>query len=251
MEFEGKRVIVTGGCGGMGLEIGEAFAAHGLDVVLADRNIRPAADLIARQSRVTAIEVDLASPDACDAILGPVLSATDAPGILVNAVGIGSPRGPDGATRLLVDMPLQDWMRVMEVNLDAVFHCIGLALPRMQERRGGRIINIASMAPRVGGVGAGSAYVTSKAAVIGMTKAIAFEVAKYGITVNAINPGKVETAMIAQTAEANAAIAKTIPLGRLGLPADVAHSVLFLASKGAAYITGSAIELNGGQYMGP
>ena len=251
MEIEGKKALITGGCGGMGLAIAEMFLGKGLSVVLVDRQTQSADALLANYPKhLSTVAVDLIDLDACKAALEPLLGAQDAPDILVNAVGIGSPRQANGNAVPIAEHTVADWLRVMAINVDSVFYCTQLALPRMKARHYGRIINIVSMAPRVGGVNVGAAYVTSKAAMMGFTKALAHEVSRAGITVNAINPGKVSTPMISHLAASNAAFAETVPLGRLGMPADIAGCVEFLASRGADYLTGSAIEVNGGQYMG-
>ena len=140
----------------------------------------------------------------------------------------------------------------MAVNVDASFNMCRLLLPSMIANNYGRIVNIASLAARTGGGVAPVHYVTGKAAILGMTNGIAKDVGQYNITVNAINPGRIDTPMIRDVSdEVNAAYAARIPLGRLGTPLDVAHTIAYLFSDHADYLTGTTIEVNGGLFMGP
>ena len=137
------------------------------------------------------------------------------------------------------------------VDLDSIFYTSALAIPKMIERGYGRIINIASMVSRTSGGGVAPVhYVTAKTALLGLTRATAQDAGRYGITVNAINPGRIDTPMIRDVPDkVNESIARSIPLKRLGTPQDVAGSALFLASRLADYLTGVVIEVNGGMYM--
>jgi 3-oxoacyl-[acyl-carrier protein] reductase len=162
--------------------------------------------------------------------------------ILVNNAGITR----DG---LVMRMKRQDWDAVLNTNLTAAYLCIQQVLPGMVRRRQGRIINITSVVAQMGNAGQAN-YVASKAGIIGLTRAIAREVASRNITVNAVAPGFIETAMTAPlNAEAREKLGSQIPLGRLGQALDVAHAVKFLASEEAAYITGQVVNVNGGLYM--
>ena len=162
--------------------------------------------------------------------------------ILVNNAGITR----DG---LLLRMKRQDWDAVLNINLTAAYLCIQQALPGMVRRRYGRIINIASVVAQMGNAGQAN-YVASKAGIIGLTRAVAQEVASRSITVNAVAPGFIETAMTKSlSAEARERLSGRIALGRLGQPLDVANAVKFLASEEASYITGHVLSVNGGLYM--
>ncbi len=162
--------------------------------------------------------------------------------ILVNNAGIAR----DG---LVMRMKRQAWDEVLETNLTAAYHCIQQVLPGMLRRRQGRIINITSVVAQMGNAGQAN-YVASKAGLIGLTRAVAQEVASRKITVNAVAPGFIETAMTdAINPEVRDKLLSCIPLGRLGQGLDVAHAVKFLASDEAAYITGHVLNVNGGMYL--
>jgi 3-oxoacyl-[acyl-carrier protein] reductase len=167
-------------------------------------------------------------------------------------VGISPKADAHGRAWRTWEMPVEQWKKVLDVNLTAYFCCSRLVLPRMIAQRSGRIINIASLAARTGGYVAPAHYVATKAGVLGLTKVMAKETGPYGITVNAINPGRIDTPMIHDVPdEVNQSYVARIPVGRLGRPDDVAGAVLFLASDLADYLTGTALEVNGGLYMGP
>jgi len=146
-------------------------------------------------------------------------------------------------------MKEKDWRRVLSTNLDGVFLVTKEVLPKMMKQRYGRIVNISSVVGQMGNPGQAN-YVASKAGVIGFTKAVAREVASRGITVNAVAPGYIETSMTEELAEkAHQELLRMVPLGRIGAVDDIAHGVLFLASKEAGYITGHVLNINGGMYM--
>lgn len=248
----GERVWITGGCGGIGLAMAEAFASAGRAVVLFDRDVEPGAALSERFPEVRRIAVDLSDPAAIDAALPPLLEAGDAPDILVNNVGISPKYDAQGNRLRSWTLTLGDWEHVFATNVTAYFLCARHVIPGMIERGGGRIINIASYAARTGGYQPAVHYVASKAAVLGLTKGLAKDLGRHGILVNAINPGRIETAMTRDVSdEVNQALIPSIPVGRLGLPDDIAKATLFLASTLADYLTGTALEVNGGLYMGP
>jgi 3-oxoacyl-[acyl-carrier protein] reductase len=251
LNIAGSRVLITGGCGGIGLGVASAFAALGKEVHLADRNVTPAADLRRRYANVHTIEVDLGDFAQIDAKLKPFLAGQDAPEILVNGVGASPKYAPSGERWTAWTMPLDHWRQVIAINLDTIFYTSSLAIPGMIERGYGRIINIASMVSRTSGGGVAPVhYVTAKTALLGLTRATAHETGRYGVTVNAINPGRIDTPMIRDVPDkVNESIARSIPLKRLGTPNDVAGSALFLASSLADYLTGVVIEVNGGMYM--
>ena len=245
-------MLVTGGCGGIGRSVGERFAAAGLQVLLADRDVRGAEELRQRYPAVETIEIDLGDPREIERVLRPRLERDDAADILVNGVGISPKADAQGRAWRTWEMPIEQWQRVLDVNLTAYFCCSRLVLPRMIAQRSGRIINIASLAARTGGYVAPAHYVATKAGVLGLTKVMAKETGPFGITVNAINPGRIDTPMIHDVPdEVNESYVARIPLGRLGEPDDVASAVLFLASDLADYLTGTTLEVNGGLYMGP
>lgn len=252
MKVQGQSVLVTGGCGGIGRAIGERFAREGLQVLLVDRDIAPGVPLTQAYPNVRLLALDLGDHREIDRLLKPYVDRDELPDILVNGVGIAPKSRSPGKAHTTWEMPIEQWLLVMDVNLNAYFYCSRLVLPRMIRRRSGRIVNIASLAARTGGHVAPSHYVTTKAGVLGLTKVMAKEAGPFGVTVNAINPGRIDTPMIHDVPdEVNEAYKARIPLGRLGMPDDVAGVVLYLASDLANYLTGTTIEVNGGLYMGP
>ncbi|MXW85810.1 MAG: SDR family oxidoreductase [Boseongicola sp. SB0673_bin_14] len=252
LEVKGDHVLITGVCGDIGLGIANAFLDQGMRVTLVDLNIAPGETLAAERERVSLVELDLADADAVAARLTPLAQSPDAPDVLINGVGWTPKKSPEGKPWTTWEMPVEHFSRVVAVNLTAVFQCTGIFIPAMLARGHGRIINIASLAARIGGTVAPVHYVSGKAGVLGLTKVVARELGGTGLTINAINPGRIDTRMIKDVPEGvNQAIAARIPVGRLGLPADVAKVCLFLASDLADYLTGTTIEVNGGLYVGP
>lgn len=237
----------------MGLGVGEYFAQQGIGVVLVDKSVAPGQALAAKYpGLVQLIEIDLANHALVNERLGPLLAADDAPEVLINGAGWSPKYDAEGKPWKPWTMPLEHWQLVMGINVDATFNMCRLALPAMVKRKYGRIVNIASLAARTGGGVAPVHYVTSKAALLGMTKAIAKDVGQYNITVNAINPGRIDTPMIHDVPdEVNQGYAARIPLGRLGTPQDIAGTIAYLCSDLGDYLTGTTIEVNGGLYMGP
>jgi 3-oxoacyl-[acyl-carrier protein] reductase len=253
MKVRGRTALVTGGCGGIGVAMAAVFLDAGLDVVLVDRETSRGEDIAARYpGRVRRVAVDLADADALVATLGPIFTSDDAPDVLINNVGVSPKYHPDGERLKAWTITVGQWDDLFATNVRSYFLCTKLALPAMMARGYGRIVNIASYAARAGAYQAAPHYVASKAAILGLTKAIAKEVTPHGVTVNAINPGRIATEMTRDVADAvNTAIIDQIPARRLGQPDDIAKVALFLASDLADYLTGTAIEVNGGLYMGP
>jgi 3-oxoacyl-[acyl-carrier protein] reductase len=246
LSLSGKTAIVTGAAQGIGRAIAEALAAVGADVAVADldssRSQETVAAITAMGRRALNIKVNVATWDEAKAMVEQVVQEWGKVDILVNNAGITR----DG---LLLRMKEEDWTLVLQVNLNGTFHCTKAALQPMCKQRYGRIINIASVVGAVGNAGQAN-YAASKAAVIGFTKTVAREYASRGITVNAVAPGFIDTAMTRQLpAEVKEALRRQIPLGRFGQPSDVAAAVRFLASDDAAYITGHVLHVNGGMHM--
>jgi 3-oxoacyl-[acyl-carrier protein] reductase len=247
MKIGGSSVMITGGCGGIGLEMARQFAAEGKDVLLVDLDIEPGKAMVRDNPRISCIQCDLSSTEDIQRKLAD--RGTD---ILINNVGI-SPKFDAAGQRVKTwTMTLDQWNAVMSTNVTSFFLCTKVCLPVMMERKFGRIVNIASYAARIGGYQAAVHYTTSKAAILGFTKSLAREVASYGILVNAINPGRIETPMTRDVPkEVSEGLIPQIPCGRLGLPRDIANVAVFLCSDRADYMTGTAIEVNGGLYVGP
>jgi 3-oxoacyl-[acyl-carrier protein] reductase len=252
MQITGHSVLITGGCGGIGLATARRFLNQGKFVILLDKDIEKGKSALGDNENVRYVQVELSDREQLATRLQELTSEGISPDILVNNAAI-SPKLDANGNRLKVwTIDLDQWDQVMAVNLTSYFQCIRHCLPEMIERRAGRIINIGSYAARTGGYQATSHYQVSKSAIFGLTRAVAKEAAPFGITVNTVNPGRIVSPMTADVSpEVNEQFIKAIPLGRLGLPDDVAKAVTFLASDHADYITGAAIEVNGGVFMSP
>lgn len=246
MSLEGKVAIVTGAAQGIGRAIAETLARDGADIVVADldpgRSQETVAAITKLGRRAVNVKVNVAEWNDVKNMTEQVLKDWGKIDILVNNAGVTR----DG---LLVRMKEEDWNLVLQVNLHGTFHCTKAVLQPMTKQRSGRIVNIASIVGAMGNVGQAN-YAASKAAVIGFTKSVAREYASRMVTVNAVAPGFVDTAMTqGLQQEVRDALLKQIPLGRLGQPGDVAEAVRFLASEEAGYITGQVLHVNGGMLM--
>jgi 3-oxoacyl-[acyl-carrier protein] reductase len=246
MSLGGKVAVVTGGSRGIGEAIASALAEAGAAVALCARNgdaaTAAAKRLEARGAQALGVAADVAKPADADRLIAACLDRFARLDILVNNAGITR----DG---LVLRMKDEEWAEVLDVNLGGAFHCARAALrPMLKQRQGGRIINIGSVVGSMGNPGQAN-YVASKAGLIGLTKALAKEVASRGVTVNAVAPGFIETEMTAGLPEeVQQGYRAQIPLARFGTAREVAAVVVFLASEGAAYITGQVIHVNGGMW---
>jgi len=243
----GQVAIVTGGARGIGRAIAELFARQGADVVIADMqlelSITTAAEIAETYSRKTlALQVNVADFESARSMVDQVIATFGRLDILVNNAGV---------TRdtLIIRMDEADWDIVIDVNLKGAFNCSKAAIRQMMKQRHGRIVNISSVSGQAGQVGQTN-YSASKAGLIGFTKALAREVASRQITVNAVAPGFIPTALTNDLApELKEAILKATPLGRMGKPEEIASAVAFLASEEAAFITGHVLAVDGGMVM--
>jgi len=246
MTLHGKVAVVTGGSRGIGRAVACALAREGAAVVLCARDRvaleKAAAELEASGAQVLAIQADVAQAPQVEQVVEGCLERFGSVDILVNNAGITR-------DNLLLRMKDEEWEAVLSTNLKGVFHCTRAVLRPMLKQRGGRIINLTSVVGVMGNAGQAN-YVAAKAGIIGLTKAAAKEVASRGITVNAVAPGFIETDMThALGPGRQEEIRSKIPLGRFGMPEEVAELVVFLASDRAAYITGQVIHINGGLWM--
>ena len=246
MSLEGKVAIVTGAAQGIGRAIAETLARAGADVVVADldqgRSQEAVAAITQLGRKALNVKVNVADWNDAKGMVDQVLKEWGKIDILVNNAGITR----DG---LLLRMKEEDWNLVLQVNLNGTFHCTKAVLQPMTKQRSGRIVNIASIVGAMGNAGQAN-YAASKAAVIGFTKSVAREYASRMVTVNAVAPGFIDTAMTqGLSADVKDTLQKQIPLGRLGQPADIAEAVRFLASDEAGYITGQVLHVNGGMLM--
>jgi 3-oxoacyl-[acyl-carrier protein] reductase len=247
MNLEGRVALVTGASQGIGKACAFALAEAGADVALGARNIEKleavAKDIRDMGRKALAIPLDVSSLDSVTEGVARALQALGKVDILVNNAGIAR-------DNLVMRMKPEDWSAVIRTNLDGAYYCIRAVLPGMVRQRYGRIINITSVVAQAGNPGQAN-YVASKAGLIGLTKSVAAEVASRNITVNAVAPGFVATAMTEKLSEAvQQKILGIIPLGRMGSDKEVAYGVRFLASEEAAYITGHVLNINGGMFMG-
>ena len=246
MSLQGRVAIITGAAQGIGRAIAEALAHAGADIAVADLDTGRSADTVAAVEKIGRkalnIKVNVADANETKAMAEHVIKTWGKIDILVNNAGI---------TRdaLLLRMKEEDWNLVLQVNLNGTFNCTKAVLQPMTKQRYGRIVNIASIVGAMGNVGQAN-YAASKAAVIGFTKTVAREYASRNVTVNAVAPGFIDTAMTqGLPTEVKEALQKQIPLGRLGTPADIAAAVQFLVSDEAAYVTGQVLHVNGGMLM--
>ena len=242
-DLTGKAALITGATGGIGEEIARALHAQGAVVGISGRNGDKLAGLAqSLGERVHVLPADLSNDEAIGDLVKRTEEAMGQIDILVNNAGLTK----DG---LSMRMSREDWQNVLDVNLTAPFRLAQAVQRGMMKRRWGRIINISSVVGVTGNPGQCN-YVASKAGMIGWTKAMAAEVASRGITVNAIAPGFIATAMTdALTDDQKAKINATIPAGTMGSPEDIAAAAVYLASNEAAYVTGQTLHVNGGMAM--
>ena len=242
-DLHGKHALVTGASGGIGGAIARALHAHGAVVGLSGTRVDALAALAAElKERAHALPADLSDPAAADALVKSAEAALGGLDILINNAGLTR-------DNLAVRMKDEDWQKVLDVNLTAAFRLCRASLRGMMKKRWGRIVSITSVVGATGNPGQAN-YAASKAGLVGMSKALAQEVASRNITVNCIAPGFIVTAMTESLAEAQRQkLADVIPAGRLGTPADVAAAAVYLVSEEAAYVTGQTIHVNGGMAM--
>jgi 3-oxoacyl-[acyl-carrier protein] reductase len=242
--LNGEIALVTGASRGIGAAIAQRLSSDGARVIGTATTAEGAARIseALTQSGGRGAVLDVASQASIDALIDGIESQEGPVGILCNNAGI---------TRdaLLLRMKQEDWDAVLQTNLASVFRLSKAVLRGMMKARKGRIISIASVVGLTGNAGQAN-YAAAKAGIVGFTKSLAREVGSRHITVNVIAPGFIDTDMTrALSAEQRAELSTQIPLGRLGLPADIAAAVAFLASPEAAYITGETLNVNGGMHM--
>lgn len=247
-EFVGKVAIVTGAGQGMGRAVAKRLAAGGARLVVNDVNGAAADDtaMSLREKGADAIAVSgsvINSTDVLD-MIETTLSKYDSLNILVNNAGVLRPTK-------VIDIEEDEWDFVIEVNLKGTYMCSRAALPAMRKAGWGRIVNFSSTAGKNISTVGGAHYTAAKAGILGFTRHLANEEASYGITVNSVCPGLIDTEMVRSTITDSRAqeYADSFPIQRMGQPDEVAELVAFLASDRAAYITGASLDINGGDLM--
>lgn len=243
VRLEGRKALVTGGASGIGAAISRRLAAEGAEVTVGDIN-EDGAEEIAGEIDGTAVKLDVTSLDSAR----EAIASAGTLDILVNNAGTDE-------FGFFVDTTPEQWQRVLGVNLNGVLHCTHAAFPAMQKARYGRIVNIASEAGRIGSKGS-AVYSAAKGGVIAFTKVMAREGARFGINVNGIAPGPIETPLLMQALEFGDIGQKVIDnmkagtqLRRMGQPEEVAAAAAFLASDDASYVTGEILGVSGGMGM--
>lgn len=245
MNFSGNVVWITGASRGIGLAIAEAFAKQGAQVVGTATTAAGAAVLtqhLAQYGAGVGVQLDVTDAGQCQTVFEQIVTQYGAPHILINNAGITR-------DNLFLRMRDEEWSQVIDTHLNALFRLCKLVVKSMLKAHYGRIINIGSVVACTGNPGQAN-YCAAKAGMIGFSKALALEIASRGITVNVVAPGFIQTDMTAALNETQQKkILEAIPAGVIGMPEDIAHAVLFLASKQSAYITGQTLHVNGGSYV--
>jgi 3-oxoacyl-[acyl-carrier protein] reductase len=246
MDFNGQVAIVTGGTRGIGKAVAKELAKRGADLIVAGRSLDTAKEAAASLAefgvRTLGVKLDVSKSEEVEKIFEEIRKEFQKIDILINNAGITK----DG---LLLRMREEAWDSVLDINLKGVFLCSREVIKDMAKQRYGRIVNISSVAAFMGNPGQAN-YSASKAGIVGFTKTVAKEYAGRGITVNAVAPGFIQTAMTDVLQDnIKEEMRKLIPLGRFGTVEDVANAVIFLASPASGYITGHVIHVNGGMYM--
>ncbi len=246
MRLEGQIGLVTGASRGIGRAIAMALSAQGARVYLCSRNLDAlesvAQEIRDRDGQAAAVPMDIRNSKDVARAVKEILDEASRVDILVNNAGLR-------IDKLLVRTGEEEWQEVLETNLSGTFFCMRQVIPAMSRKRYGRIVNITSVVGFMGNVGQAN-YAAAKAGIMGLTKTAAREYARRGITVNAVAPGFIETAMASSLEEkVREQIREHIPMGRLGSAEEVADTVAFLVSPQASYITGQVLHVNGGLYV--
>ena len=248
MRFEGKVAVVRGSAQGIGKGIAKSLAAEGASIIVSDINATNASTTAREIKEIfdattLSFETDVKKKTEIDALVEYTLEHLGKIDILVNNAGIMY-------QTKVADLTEREWDDVLDVNLRGVFFCCQSVSPVMKQQKRGRIVNMASIAGKIGGIASGAHYAVSKAGVICLTKVFARELAPFGVTVNALAPGPVDTTLINSfPPEVRESFSRNCPLGRIADVEDIAEAALFLLSDGAKHITGEILDVNGGLLM--
>jgi len=243
-----KTALITGAGQGMGKAVAQTLASEGINIAINDINpdaAQQTADALCDKGfNAIAIPADITDKNAIQSMVQQTLDHFGALHMLINNAGILYPTE-------VIDIPEDEWDRVIEVNLKGTFLCSQAVLPAMQEAHWGRIVNFSSTAGKNISTVGGAHYTAAKAGILGFTRHLAKEVAQHNITVNAVCPGLIDTDMVRDTIDPKRqqAYANSFPISRLGTPEEVADLVAFLCSDKASYITGASLDINGGDLM--
>jgi 3-oxoacyl-[acyl-carrier protein] reductase len=246
MDLTGKRAIVTGAGQGIGRAIALKLARQGAEVIVDDINPETAPQ-VAQEIQVlgrkaVAVVADVSKRDAVDQMVQTAVQELGGIDILVNNAGIAR-------SNVLARLKDDQWDEVLNVDLKGILYCIQAVIPSMMKQRSGKIISISSIYGRIGAIGDVN-YAAAKSGIVGLTKTVARELARYNINVNAIMPGLVDTALLRGIPEKYLKpMIEEVPLKRIGRPEDIANVVAFLASEDSSYMTGAIVEVTGGWNM--
>jgi NAD(P)-dependent dehydrogenase (short-subunit alcohol dehydrogenase family) len=240
----GKVAVVTGAGSGIGREVALAYAREGAAVLVSDVNEaggrETVAAIAAAKGRASFLRADVSRPADCAALAEEAVRAFGRLDVGCNNAGIG------GAIAPVAEQPIEAWDEILAVNLSSVFYCMRAQIPRMLERGGGAIVNMASILGAVGFAGS-AGYVAAKHGVVGLTQTAALEYSAQGVRVNAVGPGFIETPLLAgMDAAARAGLVALHPIGRLGRPQEVAELVVWLSSPASSFVTGAYVPIDGG-----
>ena len=244
MDFNGKTALITGAARGIGKTIALQLAAQGADIAFTDLSDEVEvvkSEIESQGRRCLAFRTNVTDGEAVDAMVKEIVGAWERIDILINNAGITR-------DNLFLRMKPEEWSQVMDINLNGVFNVTRAVVRPMVKQRYGRVISLSSVVGFTGNPGQVN-YSSTKAALVGFTKSLAREVGVRGVTVNLVVPGFIDTAMTQKlNEEQQAGILQQVPLGRMGSVEDIANAVAFLSSDQAAYITGTALHVNGGMY---
>ena len=238
-----KKILLTGGTGGIGKSLARDFNANGYYVIVTGRNKNRFDEIdFKNPSKTDFFTCDLSIKEQLSSCLEKIIQKHPLIEILINNAGVTE-------DSLFLRMDLQKWQNVIDINLNATFQITNFFLKQMVKNRWGRVINITSVVGHTGNIGQAN-YCASKMGIIGMSKSLALEVAKRGITINCISPGFIDTKMTQGLDEnTKKLILEKIPLGKIGEPRDISNCALFIASENSNYITGQTFHVNGGLTM--